>query len=127
MSETPGARVSVQARERALLELSEHLSAGLLSVTEFDERSAAIAAAASTTELAEVFADLPGSTPPSAPLRPANPALSFAVLGGLAALLALVLALVFGGWLWLVLLVVVLACAPLIPAIVRHLRTADHP
>ncbi|WP_051161819.1 DUF1707 SHOCT-like domain-containing protein [Nocardia brevicatena] len=127
MSETPGARVSVQARERALLELSEHLSAGLLSVTEFDERSAAIAAASSTTELAEVFADLPGVTPPSAPLRPANPALSFAVLGGLAALLALVLALVFGGWLWLVLLVVVLACAPLIPVIVRRLRTADHP
>lgn len=127
MSETPGARVSVQARERALLELSEHLSTGRLSVTEFDERSAAIAAASSTTELAEVFADLPGITPPSAPPRPTDPALAFAVLGGVAALLALVLALVFGGWLWLVLLVVVLACAPLTPAIVRRLRITDRP
>ncbi|WP_051132922.1 DUF1707 SHOCT-like domain-containing protein [Nocardia paucivorans] len=125
MNETPGARVSVQARERALLELSEHLSAGRLSVTEFDERSAAIAAASSTTELAEVFADLPGITPPSAPPTSTDPALTYGVLGGLAILLALVLALVFGGWLWLVLLIVILACAPLAPAFVRRLRTID--
>ncbi|MEV3960109.1 DUF1707 domain-containing protein [Nocardia sp. NPDC050193] len=124
MSELPGARITVEQRDRALRELAEHLGSGLLSLAEYEERTAAITAARTTPELAALFTDLPA--PPAAPgsNETADPALGFAALAGGAAIFALVLALVYGGWLWLLLLVIVLVSAPLLPAVVKRRRIA---
>lgn len=73
MVEYPDARISVAERDRALLELSEHLGTGRLNVTEFEERTAAAAAAMTTHELAALFADLPGATHPAGEERIAIP------------------------------------------------------
>lgn len=122
MSELPGARITVGERERALRELAEHLGAGRLTLTEYEDRAAAAAAATTTPELAVLFTDLPGAVPPPAPAQPADPTTGFAVMAGCTAAFALVLALVFGGWLWLVLLVVLLVSAPLVPVTLRRRR-----
>ncbi|WP_280397788.1 DUF1707 SHOCT-like domain-containing protein [Nocardia carnea] len=120
MSELPGARITVGERERAMRELAEHLGAGRLTLADYEERAAAAAAAVTTPELARLFTDLPAAPAPPAP--PADPAAGFAVMAGCAAAFALILALVFGGWLWLMLLVVVLVSAPLVPTAVRRRR-----
>ncbi len=101
-------------------ELAEHLGAGRLTLADYEERAAAAAAAVTTPELARLFTDLPAAPAPPAP--PADPAAGFAVMAGCAAAFALILALVFGGWLWLMLLVVVLVSAPLVPTAVRRRR-----
>ncbi|WP_175648122.1 DUF1707 SHOCT-like domain-containing protein [Nocardia donostiensis] len=101
MTDTPGTRVSVEARERAMRELAEHMSSGRLTLAEFDERSAGVAAASTTEQLAGLFADLPGAPPPPAPLESFDPTRSFVLLGATGAVLVLVAALIFGGWLWL--------------------------
>jgi cytochrome c-type biogenesis protein CcmH/NrfG len=59
MGDFPDVRIGTTERERALEDLAQHFSAGRLSVTEFDERSARIAAANTRSEVARVFADLP--------------------------------------------------------------------
>lgn len=82
-------------------ELTQHLGAGRLSLTEFDELSAVVAAATSKTQLAELFADLPGSTPQAPEMPPTNPLPRLVVVAGAAVVLAIVLALTTGNWLWL--------------------------
>ncbi|WP_063129472.1 DUF1707 SHOCT-like domain-containing protein [Nocardia fusca] len=124
MSELPGARITVEQRDRALRELAEHLGSGLLTLTEYEERTAAVTAARTTPELAALFTDLPAPSATPGSNETADPALGFAVLAGGAAVFALVLALVYGGWLWLLLLVIVLVSAPLLPALVRRRRIA---
>lgn len=124
MSELPGARITVGERERALRELAEHLGAGRLTLTDYEERAAAAAAAITTPELARLFTDLPAAPPPPAPRPQTDPTAGFAVMAGCAAAFALILALVFGGWLWLMLLVVVLVSAPLVPTVLRRGRAA---
>ncbi|WP_328391738.1 DUF1707 SHOCT-like domain-containing protein [Nocardia sp. NBC_00416] len=122
MSELPGARITVAERDRALRELAEHLGSGRLTLNEFEERTAAVTAARTTPELAALFADLPAPPAPSAPPDSTDPAVGFALLAGGSAVFALILALVFGGWLWLLLLVIVLVSAPLLPAVLRRNR-----
>jgi hypothetical protein len=65
MAEYPDARISAAERDRALRELSEHFSTGRLNVTEFEQRTAAAAAATTSNELAALFADLPGAEHPA--------------------------------------------------------------
>ncbi|GGL34342.1 DUF1707 domain-containing protein [Nocardia jinanensis] len=122
MSELPGARITVEQRDRALRELADHLGSGLLTLTEYEERTAAATAAQTTPELAALFTDLPAPTPPPAPPETTDPAVGFAMLAGGSAVFTLILALVFGGWLWLLLLVIVLVSAPLLPAVIRRRR-----
>ncbi|MEU1986287.1 DUF1707 domain-containing protein [Nocardia sp. NPDC019395] len=124
MSELPGARITVGERDRALQELAEHLGAGRLTLTEYEQRTAAAAAVTTTPELAALFTDLPAAAPPPAPSQNADPAVGFAIMGGCAAAFALILALVFGGWLWLLLLVIVLVSAPLLPTALHRRRVS---
>ncbi|MFQ6328054.1 DUF1707 domain-containing protein [Nocardia sp. CWNU-33] len=98
MDDSAGSRVSVEDRERALLELSHHLGSGRLDLAEFDERSAAVTAATTKTQLAELFADLPGSLPSAAPLPEPNPMRTLVVTVAAIAVLALAAALVTGTW-----------------------------
>ncbi|NUP29746.1 MAG: DUF1707 domain-containing protein [Nocardia sp.] len=127
MSELPGARITVEQRDRALRELADHLGSGLLTLTEYEERTAAVTAARSTPELAALFTDLPAAAAPPGQRETADPAIGFAILAGGSVAFALVLALVFGGWLWLLLLVIVLVSAPLVPAVVRRRRVSGQP
>ncbi|MGO4617633.1 DUF1707 domain-containing protein [Nocardia sp. 2YAB30] len=101
MGESAGPPASIADRERAMRELTQHLGAGRLSLTEFDELSAVVAAATSKSQLAELFADLPGGTPQAPELPPTNPLPRLAVLAGAAVVFAVVLALSTGNWLWL--------------------------
>lgn len=125
MSELPGARITVQERDRALRELAEHLGSGRLTLPEFEERTAAVAAAETTPELAALFADLPAAAPPPGTHETTDATFGFAMLAGGAAVFALILALVYGGWLWLFLLVILLVSAPLLPAVVRRRRPTE--
>lgn len=59
MGDTPEIRVGHDDRERAIAALNEHLNAGRLSLTEFDERSARAIAANTRRDLDALFADLP--------------------------------------------------------------------
>ncbi|WP_280457888.1 DUF1707 domain-containing protein, partial [Nocardia carnea] len=70
MSEVPGARITVGERERALRELAEHLGAGRLTLTEYEDRAAAAAAATTTPALAVQLTDLTRALPPAAPGPP---------------------------------------------------------
>ncbi|CAM3041021.1 DUF1707 domain-containing protein [Prescottella defluvii] len=66
MSDLPEIRVGTVEREHALDALTQHLSDGRLTVTEFDERSGRIAAATTRGQLDRVFDDLPALTPSAA-------------------------------------------------------------
>ncbi|MEU5763780.1 DUF1707 domain-containing protein [Nocardia sp. NPDC047648] len=101
MGESAGLPASLADRERAMRELTHHLGTGRLSLTEFDELSAAVAAATTRSQLAELFADLPGSTPPPAEVTPTNPLPRLVVLAGAAVVFSVVLAVTTGNWLWL--------------------------
>ncbi|MEU7219848.1 DUF1707 SHOCT-like domain-containing protein [Nocardia iowensis] len=97
MNDIPQPRVTDTEREQALLELTQHLSVGRLDVAEFDERSAAAAAASTRAQLAMLFADLPADPPTASPQRaadwlPARAALSMTLLIGP------ILAFIIGGW-----------------------------
>lgn len=97
-------------RERALRELSEHFSSGRLSLPEFEERSAAVAAAESTAGLAASFADLPAGVPPGPPGPAPRPGVRRALLAAALACAALLLTALTGQWAWLL----GLAAAPLL-------------
>ncbi|MEU0503387.1 DUF1707 domain-containing protein [Nocardia sp. NPDC005998] len=102
MTEAQASRITVTERERALEQLSHHLGTGRLSLTEFDERSASAAAATSKGQLAELFADLPGVTPPAPPVEPtANALQRLSTIAALISIVAVVLAVATGNWLWL--------------------------
>ena len=59
MTENPDVRIGTAEREQALSNLSEPLSAGRITLPEFDERSAVIAGALTRGQLDSVFTDLP--------------------------------------------------------------------
>jgi hypothetical protein len=59
MSDVPEIRIGTAEREQAMQRLSDHFAAGRLSVAEFDERSAVVAAAMTRGDLDKVFIDLP--------------------------------------------------------------------
>ncbi|MFL6162003.1 MAG: DUF1707 domain-containing protein [Jatrophihabitantaceae bacterium] len=59
-------RIGTAEREQAVQLLSEHLSAGRLELTEFEERVTAAYAARTESQLAALFRDLPGPLPPTA-------------------------------------------------------------
>lgn len=112
MAEFPEVRIGTAERERALEDLSHHFSAGRLSMVEFDERSAAIAAATTRRELTAVFADLPTLAPEAAE-PPKNPAGSWdwrAAAIAVAPILAVALFFIFHQWLFFLLI-------PAVPAV----------
>lgn len=65
MADNPDVRIGTAEREQALSNLSQHLSDGRLTLSEFDERSAVVTGATTRGELDSVFSDLP--TPSLAP------------------------------------------------------------
>ena len=107
-------RASDADRDAVVSELGEHFQAGRLTKAEFDERTGQALTARTWGELRELLADLPGTRPaaqipaassPSAwPLpSPGRVAPPFrTALAGLV-IAALVLAIAFGGWglIWL--------------------------
>ncbi|WP_062982765.1 DUF1707 SHOCT-like domain-containing protein [Nocardia anaemiae] len=105
MSDLPEIRIGTAEREQAMQRLSDHFAAGRLSVAEFDERSAVVAAALTRGDLDKVFIDLPEpeSTPvAAAPAKPDSgfldewPERVMAVIP----ILAVILFFVTGSWLW---------------------------
>ncbi|MBP2322786.1 hypothetical protein JOF56_003171 [Kibdelosporangium banguiense] len=75
-------RIGTSEREEAVRALAEHMTAGRLDVTEYDQRCALTAAAKTRAELAAIFDDLPEPNPmrdmpPPArapiPMQPAAP------------------------------------------------------
>ncbi|RDI64279.1 uncharacterized protein DUF1707 [Nocardia pseudobrasiliensis] len=86
--------------------LSDHFAAGRLSVAEFDERSAVIAAAVTRGDLVRVFTDLPEpvAQPAAAAQPPAQPKGDRPEIGGpvmgLIVIAALVLFFTTHTWLW---------------------------
>ena len=101
MTEAQASRITVTERERALEQLSHHLGTGRLSLTEFDERSAVAAAATTKGQLAELFVDLPGTTPVTPQVNPSNPLRQLSTVAAVIAIVAVVLAVATGNWLWL--------------------------
>ncbi|WP_433680744.1 DUF1707 SHOCT-like domain-containing protein [Nocardia sp. CA-119907] len=102
MSDVPEIRIGTAEREQAMQRLSDHFAAGRLSVAEFDERSAVVAAALTRGDLDKVFVDLPEPAPVTA--VPAKrdgfldewPERVMAVIP----ILAVILFFVTGSWLW---------------------------
>lgn len=88
--------------------LSDHFAAGRLSVAEFDERSAVVAAAVTRGDLVKVFEDLPepvsdtGPVPERPPHR-GRPEFRGPAMG-LIVILALVLFFTTQTWLWFLLI-----------------------
>jgi hypothetical protein len=68
-SGSAGLRIGDAEREQAVQSLGEHLRAGRLTVTEYDERLEQAFAARTDAELTPLFADLPGGAPRSEPPR----------------------------------------------------------
>jgi hypothetical protein len=56
-------RIGTSEREEAIRALAEHLTEGRLEITEYDQRSALVAAAKTRGELAAIFDDLPDPNP----------------------------------------------------------------
>ncbi len=118
MADVPDIRVGTEEREQALTRLSEHFSAGRLSVAEFDERSGQIAAATTRSQIYEVFTDLPDSLPESELPERKQPKWDW--LGAVIAvtpIVAVVLFFVLGSWLWFLLI-------PAVPALLEGGRRA---
>ena len=74
-------RIGTSEREDAVRALAEHMTAGRLDVSEYDQRCALAAAAKTRAELAVIFDDLPEPNP----MRAAAPAAAPARLGPAAA------------------------------------------
>ncbi|WP_067886021.1 DUF1707 SHOCT-like domain-containing protein [Nocardia vaccinii] len=110
MADSPDIRIGTAERETAMRQLSDHFAAGRLSVAEFDERSAVVAAAVTRGDLVRVFADLPD--PAAQPRQPAarpqqQPGRRAEVRGavmGITVIAALVLFFAFHTWLWFLLI-----------------------
>ncbi|AQA22039.1 hypothetical protein BTZ20_1792 [Rhodococcus sp. MTM3W5.2] len=104
MADLPEIRIGTAEREQALAQLGDHFSDGRLTVTEFDERSAVIAAATTRGQLDQVFADLPTTAVPAATApAPAERRFQPDWSGRLMAVIpiaALILFFVTGSWLW---------------------------
>ncbi|MFG1793936.1 DUF1707 domain-containing protein [Nocardia sp. NPDC049149] len=105
MSELPEIRIGTAEREDAMRRLSDHFAAGRLSVAEFDERSAVIAAAVTRGDVTKVFTDLP--EPVTAAAVPAKPKSDSGFLSewpervmAVIPILAVILFFVTGSWLW---------------------------
>ncbi|MGW6376765.1 DUF1707 SHOCT-like domain-containing protein [Rhodococcus sp. NPDC055112] len=104
MADLPEIRIGTAEREQALAQLSDHFSDGRLTMTEFDERSAVIAAATTRGQLEQVFADLP-STPVPAATAPAPAERRFQPdwsgrMMAIVPIAALILFFVTDQWLW---------------------------
>lgn len=56
-------RIGTSEREDAVRALADHMTAGRLDVTEYDQRCALAAAARTRAELAAIFEDLPAPNP----------------------------------------------------------------
>jgi Domain of unknown function (DUF1707) len=120
-----GMRASDADRDAVVSDLGEHFQAGRLTLAEFDERTDRALAARTWGELRELQTDLPATRPapqiPSAGSSGGHPHLSPGrVAPPIAAVLvvgALVLAVAYGGWglIWL-----------LVPAMVIARRSACH-
>ncbi|GLY68447.1 DUF1707 SHOCT-like domain-containing protein [Amycolatopsis taiwanensis] len=63
MNENPDVRIGDTEREQALQALGEHMGAGRLTVDEYGDRSARVAAAKTRAELTALFIDLPEPHP----------------------------------------------------------------
>lgn len=74
MGEAPDIRIGTAERERALALLSEHYSAGRLTLAEFEERTEVVLEARYQRDLDPVFADLPRPPAPLAKAQPLEPA-----------------------------------------------------
>ncbi|TSD97387.1 DUF1707 domain-containing protein [Skermania sp. ID1734] len=107
MAEPPEVRIGTADREKALAVLSEHFSAGRLSIAEFDERSSQIAKAITRGELDSIFADLPAQQDDSTP----QPAKSKTAVGAMLddwpervmaviPIAAVILFFITNSWLW---------------------------
>ncbi|MBY8858125.1 DUF1707 domain-containing protein [Nocardia sp. CA2R105] len=110
MADSPDIRIGTAERETAMRRLSDHFAAGRLSVAEFDERSAVVAAATTRGDLVGVFADLPEpaaqpqqSAPPPQQQRRGRTEIRGAAMG-LTVIVALVLFFVLHTWLWFLLI-----------------------
>ncbi|MGF6883880.1 hypothetical protein ABIA39_007956 [Nocardia sp. GAS34] len=104
MADSPDIRIGTAEREDAMRRLSDHFAAGRLSVAEFDERSARVAAAMTRGDLTPVFADLPEPVAADAPAAPAEhrgrrPEVGGSVMG-LVVIAALALFFLTHTWLW---------------------------
>ncbi|MEV0293456.1 DUF1707 domain-containing protein [Nocardia sp. NPDC050710] len=104
MEELPDIRIGTAEREDALRRLSDNFAAGRLSVAEFDERSAIVAAAMTRGELDKVFNDLPPE-PLAAADVPAKREHGFLAewperIAAVVPIVALILFFVTGSWLW---------------------------
>lgn len=109
MADSPDIRIGTAERETAMRRLSDHFAAGRLSVAEFDERSAVVAAATTRGDLVGVFADLPEpAAQPQQSAQPQQPRRGRAEIRGaamgLTVIVALVLFFVFHTWLWFLLI-----------------------
>lgn len=104
MSDVPEIRIGTAEREQAMQRLSDHFAAGRLSVAEFDERSAVVAAALTRGDLDKVFTDLPEPALATAAV-PAKRDSGFLDewperLMAVIPILAVILFFVTGNWLW---------------------------
>ena len=118
MAEVPDIRIGTAEREQALTRLTEHFSAGRLSVAEFDERSAAAAAATTQSQLDALFADLPSE--PAEVVKPERSQPRWDWIGAVMAItpiIAVVLFFTLGSWLWFLLI-------PAVPAVLEGGRRA---
>ncbi|WP_433661907.1 DUF1707 SHOCT-like domain-containing protein [Nocardia sp. CA-128927] len=123
MEELPEVRVGTAEREDAMQRLSDHFAAGRLSVAEFDERSAVIAAAVTRGDITPVFADLPDPLVKAAAV-PAKSASGFLSewperVMAVVPILAVILFFVTGSWLWFL-------AIPLMGALLFGGRHGDH-
>ncbi|MBJ8347343.1 DUF1707 domain-containing protein [Antrihabitans sp. YC2-6] len=118
MADVPDIRVGTEEREQALTRLSEHFSAGRLSVAEFDERSGQIAAATTRRQIDAVFTDLPDAIPDSETPEKKQPKWDwFGAVIAATPIIAVVLFFVLGSWLWFLLI-------PVVPAVLEGGRRA---
>lgn len=104
MSDVPEIRIGTAEREQAMQRLSDHFAAGRLSVAEFDERSAVVAAALTRGDLDQVFTDLPEPALAAAAV-PAERGSGFLDewperLMAVIPIVAVILFFVTGSWLW---------------------------
>jgi uncharacterized protein DUF1707 len=67
VNENPDVRIGDAEREQALQALGEHTGAGRLTIDEYGQRSAEVAAAKTRADLSALFADLPEPHPKFGP------------------------------------------------------------